>query len=84
MTQIANNSNIALVDSVKTFDGHGASVQPMSHELVGVKLTINRREKSEENNYWFGLRVVCAVGFCANQHDHDRGNDNKHKASDDK
>ena len=41
-----------------------------------VKLTTNRRDQSEEINYWFGLRDVCTISFCANQHDDERGNDN--------
>jgi hypothetical protein len=39
-----------------------------------VKPTINRRDQSEENNYWFGLRIGNTVSFCANQHDNYRGN----------
>ncbi len=41
---------------------------------MGVKLTINREDQSEENNHWFDLRAGNAVSFCANQHDDDRGN----------
>jgi hypothetical protein len=45
MKQIANNSNTALGQSAKTFDGHGASVQPMSRELVG---KTNHKQEGKE------------------------------------
>jgi hypothetical protein len=35
---------------------------------------IKKEEQSEKNNHSFGLRVGCAIGVCANQHDHDRRN----------
>jgi len=78
MTQIANNFEYRPRGAGQTFDGYGASVEPMSHELVD-KLTINRRDKSEENNHWSALRAGDADSFCTNQYDDDRGNDNKHK-----
>jgi len=39
-----------------------------------VKLTIKKRDQSEESNYWFGLRAVNTISFCANQPDDERGN----------
>jgi len=54
----------------------------MSHELVG-KTNHQQGGKSEEYNHWFDLRAGCAIGFCANQHDDKRGNDNNDKTRND-
>ena len=70
IAQTANTLNTAVGEAVKSSDGRGASVQPVSHELVG-KLTIKRRKQSEEDNHWFDLRAGNAVSFCANEHDND-------------
>lgn len=67
---------------VKISDGQGASVQPTSHELV-VNTNHQQGGKSEENNHWFDLRAGYAAGFCANQHDDDRRNDNNEETRND-
>jgi len=45
IAQTANNSNTAVGKPVKAEDGQGASVQPVSHELVG---KINHKEEGSE------------------------------------
>jgi len=40
-----NPSNTAVAEAVKSSDGRGASVQPVSHELVG---KINHKEEETE------------------------------------
>jgi hypothetical protein len=45
IAQTANTLNTAVVEAVKSSDGRGASVQPVSHELVG---KINHKEEETE------------------------------------
>ena len=45
IAQTANTLNTAVGEAIKSSDGRGASVQPVSHELVG---KINHKEEETE------------------------------------